>query len=53
MRLEMTTDEDYELEERLANVLREECLRIFGSTWNLDNAHRLARAAIEEIKRAA
>lgn len=46
----MTPEEDWALEDRIAKALREEGLRIFGSTWNLENAHRLARAAIEEAK---
>lgn len=43
---------DTALEERVAKALRSECEQIFGSTWNIDNANRLARAAIEEVKRA-
>ena len=53
MKLEMSDDEDDAMEYRLAKELRAECLQIFGSTWNLDNAHRLARVAIEEMKRAS
>lgn len=48
----MNYDADWRLEERVAKALREECLLIFGSTWNLDNAHRLARTAIKEVMRA-
>ena len=46
----MTPEREYFLEERVAAALRAECLLIFDSTWNLDNAHRLARTAIEVIK---
>jgi hypothetical protein len=47
-----TSDFDYALEERVAKALRKECIQIFGSTWDFDNAHRLARTAIEEIRKA-
>jgi len=47
----MTPERDYFLEERVAEALRAECLLIFGSTWNLDNANRLARTAIDVMKR--
>jgi hypothetical protein len=36
-------------EDRVATALREECLQIFGATWNNDNARRLARAAISAL----
>jgi hypothetical protein len=47
----MTPEREYFLEEKVAKALREECLLIFGSSWNIDNAHRLARTAIEVMKR--
>ena len=39
-----------EMVERVGEALRKECLSIFGSTWNNDNAWRLARAAIEAMR---
>lgn len=43
-------DQDWKLEERVAKVIREECLRGEGSPY--EKANQLARAAIEEIRRA-
>lgn len=35
---------------RVGDRLREECLKVFGSTWSYDVAWRFAGAAIAEIE---
>lgn len=49
-RIPTAPDEDYLLEERIATALRAECLQIFGATWNIENANRLARCAIQAMR---
>lgn len=42
----MITDEQLEV---VANALRAECVKIFGTAWNYDNAKRFAKAALEAV----
>jgi hypothetical protein len=36
-------------ERAVGKALRDECQKIFGSTWSFDNSWRLARAAIKAM----
>ena len=50
-RVNMTAEEDFALEERVAKAISDECARIFREANNFPNVHRLARVAIEEMKK--